>query len=434
MAQERWSAKVRQRALLALGAAAILTPALAVRPSIAQTAQENPADSVWTRPALFDVPGGPKQQLRDKGISIEVKWTQFQQGIFSGSGRSGWQYGGRGDLLMTVDGEKLGLWKGLALNLHQEAQYGRDANALGDGSLIPINTALAFPRLGGSDFNTSLTVTQSFGNAGSISVGKFNMFDAAAKTPLMGGGGLDTFMNLGLAAPLSGVTPPYILGTIATLRTDPVIFTAMIYDPRNAQNQDVLQHPFSKGTTMSLAVTVPTKLAGLQGYIGLRGVYSSKSGFNLDDISALILPPESRGALIKTGYWYGQASFQQYLYQDPDNPASGWGLFGELALSDGNPNAIRGHGIIGIGGNAPFAGRSLDRWGVAYFKYKLSESLLEGLSQFNLVRQDEQGMEVFYNYAITPWLRVTANLQWVDPFEPQKKNAWIGALRTQVRF
>jgi hypothetical protein len=36
--------------------------------------------------------------------------------------------------------------------------------------------------------------------------------------------------------------------------------------------------------------------------------------------------------------------------------------------------------------------------------------------------------------AVTPWLRVTPDLQWVDPFEPNRKDVWLGALRTQVRF
>lgn len=378
--------------------------------------------------------GGPKEALRRHGISVELWSTQFYQGLAAGSGNRTWQYGGKGDILITVDGEKLGTWPGFYVNFHEEMVYGRDANALGDGSLIPVNTALAFPRLGGGNFNTSLTVTQVFPHGLSISLGKFNMLDAASKTPLVGGGGLDTFMHLGLAAPISGVTPPYILGGIASLKTTPATFTLMVYDPRSAQEDKVMQTPFSEGVTTSLSVTVPATVAGLQGYYGLRGVYSSKSGFNLGDVPALLLPPESRGTLTKQGYWYGQASVQQYLYQDPDNPSVGWGLFGDFAVSDGNPNAIKWRAIAGLGGNSPIAGRQLDRWGMAYFKYGLSQDLLNGLSRLGINRQDEQGVEVFYNFAVTPWLRVTADLQWISPFEPNKKNALIGALRTQIRF
>ena len=188
---------------------------------------------------------------------------------------------------------------------------------------------MGFPRLGGHEQDTSIIVTQAFSEQLSVSVGKFNMLDAASKTPLMGGGGLDTFMNTALAAPISGVTPPYIVGAIGTLKTEPAIFTLMVYDPRNAQDWDVVENPFEEGTTTSLSITVPTKIGGLSGYYGVRGVYSSLDGFNLANLPQLILPPgeagPAEGALTKDGYWYFSASVQQYLYQDPSNPAVGWG-------------------------------------------------------------------------------------------------------------
>ena len=84
-----------------------------------------------------------------------------------------------------------------------------------------------------------------------MSVGKFNVLDLAAATPLMGGGGETTFWNTGIAAPVSGVTPPYIVGAIASIKTTPATFTLMVYDPRNGQNLDVIAHPFNDGTTTS---------------------------------------------------------------------------------------------------------------------------------------------------------------------------------------
>ena len=64
---------------------------------------------------------------------------------------------------------------------------GRDTNEQGDGSILPVNTALGFPTLGGTTTDLSLVVTQKFGDAVSVSVGKFNVLDLAAATPLMGG-------------------------------------------------------------------------------------------------------------------------------------------------------------------------------------------------------------------------------------------------------
>lgn len=413
---------------------ALLLTAVFCGQATAQDAQLDHAQSLWERPALFDGPGSSKQALRDRGISIDAWLTQFYQGLTSGEGDKQWRYGGKGDLIATFDGAKLGLWRGFSVKFHQERLYGQDANKSTD-ALFPVNTAMAFPRLGGKDQDTSLIVTQNFGERVSVSVGKFNMLDLLARKPLVGGGGRDTFMNTALAAPISGVTPPYIVGTIATLKTDPAVFSLMVYDPRNAQDRNVIEHPFEEGVTTSLSVTLPTKIGGRSGYYGVRGVYSSQEGLDLKAIPQLILPLEDVGpaeaALTKDGYWYVSFGMQQYLYQDPNNPATGWGLFAEIAISDGNPNPFAWHFVGGLAGNSPIRGRELDRWGVGYFKYALSDDLKNSLRTFVPVF-DEQGVEIFYNFFLTPWIRLTGNLQYINIKD--QDDPVVAAVRLQIRF
>lgn len=401
----------------------------------AALAQSPPAqDSLRIRPTLLDFEGGPKDALRRIGLDFTVSVTQFHQGLLRGDGRQGGQFGGKTDLFVSFDSSKAGLWTGFSINFHQEWAYGRDANTLGDGTLIPVNTAMGFPVLGGRDYNTSINISQSFGDLFAVSLGKFNLLDLAEKTPIAGGGGYSTFMNTALAAPISGVTPPYIIGGIASLNTKPVSFTLMVYDPRNAQVPEVIERPFREGVTTSLSATLPLQVAGLPGWYSLRGVYSTKEGFNLNDIPALLLPKEARGTLTREGYRYVQFNAQQYLWQDKDNPGVGWGMFLDSALSDGNPNPFRWRVTTGVGGTGPIAGRPLDRWGIGVFNYALSSKLIDGLAAIGLRRQPERGIEAFYNLAVTPWLRVTADLQWIRPFDSDKRDVVLGALRTQLKF
>jgi porin len=145
------------------------------------------------------------------------------------------------------------------------------------------------------------------------------------------------------------------------------------------------------------------------------------------------MPPESRGTLRKRGYYYAAFTFQQFLAADPDKPGQGWGLFADLGLSEGNPNVFEWHAVVGIGG-VGVLGRDLDRWGVGYFRYALSKDLKDGLAKLGVKRDDEQGVEAYYNIALTPWLRVTANLQWIKPTDPDRKDAAFAGLRTQVKF
>lgn len=417
--------------------ALLLGAGSAMGEALDQTRTINP---ILTRPALLDGPGSVKERLREQGVSLDLRWTQFYQGLTQGEGDHEWQYGGKGDIVANFDLTKLfGLWPGLSVNLHQELQYGDDANSQGAGALLPVNTALAFPRLGGHDQDTSIVFTQQFGDRAALSLGKFNMLDPASRRPLVGGGGLNTFQYTGVAAPVSGVTPPYLLGASLSLFTKPVSYSLLVYDPRNAQDSDVISNPFDEGVTYSLTATLPTEVDGLDGSHSLRGVYSTLEGTDLENIPALKLPSEIEDYIstigTKKGYWYLAYTFHQYFSQNSADPRKGWGLFGEVAVSDGNPNPVKGHWYLGIGGNSSLPGRDDDLWGLVYFDYRLSDDLRDAAQNvFSFDLEAEQGVEAYYNVAVTPWLRVTGNVQVIDPSTADNDTAVFVGLRTEVRF
>ena len=390
-------------------------------------------DALTTRPSLLDGPDGSKEALRAYGVTADISVTQFYQGLVSGDGNKGWAYGSKGDAVITLDGAKLGFWKGFSINVHQEGVWGQSVNEQGEGAILPVNTALAFPRLGGYDTDTSFLVTQNFGEQVSVTAGKFNMLDAAAKTPLVGGGGINTFEHIAFAAPVSGVTPPYIVGASVAVTTEPVILKLIVYDPRNAQDWNVVTSPFEKGETTSLSATFPVTIAGLMGYQSLRGVYSTLRGVDLAAIPQLILPPDIRVIDDKQGYWYFAYSFQQYLWQSKDDPKQGWGIFGQYAMSDGNPNPIHQSWYFGVGGSSFIPGRDLDLWGIACFQYRFSDDLKYSLAVLGLPLRDESGVEAFYNLAVTPWFRWTANVEYVQPGLGHAGAVFLG-MRSQIKF
>lgn len=390
-------------------------------------------ETFWNQPSILGYPGGLKDSLRDAGVDLTVNYTQFYQGLVGGEGNKDWESGGKTDVLATFDGQKLGLWSGLYISAHAEFINGGNVLFQGDGSVLPINTALAFPTLGGYDFDLSLVLTQIFSEHTTLSVGKINVIEAAAKTPLVGGGGLTTFFNLGLAAPASGVTPPYILGGILSHSTDFATFKLMAYDPRSAQNDEVLEHAFEDGVTTSLSVTVPVTIGGKQGYQGVRAVYSTLTGTDFRDIPDLILPGGTENIGEIDGYWFGAYSFQQYLVQDEKDPSRGWGIFGQVAISDGNPNPFGWSAFLGIGGSSLLPYRPRDTFGVAYFYYGFSDELQEGLAELNYELGDESGVEAFYNVAVTPWLDVTADGQVIWPADGDETAYFLG-LRAQFKI
>ena len=401
-----------------------------------------------TRPALLDYSGSPKEQLRSLGITTNIWVTQFYQGQTEGDATKAWFYGGKVDAFLKIDPEKLGLWPGFHVNMQYEHYLGESINRK-DFALIPVNTALAYLSGDGYQSALSLSITQDFDEHVSVSAGKFNMMTLASQTPLIGGGGIDTFMNRAFALPSTGVgytaargapgdrvviSAPYTLGGAVTFKTAPAILTLAIIDPRSAIDPAVIEHPFEKGRAWGASLTVPTEVFGLRGFQTIRGAYSDAYGIDLDAIAGLRPPPLTSSVSLKQGYWFTSYAVQQNLVQSDANPAVGWGLFTLVTLSDGNPDPVKWSALAGLAGNNLMDGRENDRWGFGFFQYGFSEPLLDGLATLGFSRRDESGLEAFYNFAITPWLRLSADLQVIDPWNPAKSQATYAALRLQTKF
>lgn len=164
-------------------------------------AQEAPPLTETQPETFFDAYWKARTDLREAGLYLKFSDTNFYQGLASGTGNHSFRFGGKLEATGVLDLSRFGFWDGFSVTAKVDYNYGRSANGFG-GTLLPINTALAFPGLGDEGFDvSSLYFTQKFGDAASVRVGKINTLDVASGTPLRGGGGIDTFMNLGLAAP-----------------------------------------------------------------------------------------------------------------------------------------------------------------------------------------------------------------------------------------
>ena len=77
-------------------------------------------------------------------------------------------------------------------------------------------------------------------------------------------------------------------------------------------------------------------------------------------------------------------------------------------------------------------GRSRDNWGFGFYYDALSPDLKDSLKPILKIR-NEQGMEIFYNAAVTPWLTIGADLQVIRP-GLGKTTAVFPGVRTVIRF
>jgi porin len=391
-------------------------------------------DSWMTRDALTGDWGGLRTRLKENGITLAPRLTQFYHGLVAGDGDHDFDYGGKLDVMLNADLGKLGFWNGISLTVHAEYNFGETINGAG-GVVYPANTALFLPGLEGADaFDlSSVYFQQNFSDSASLLFGKINMIDLAARRAFAGGAGIDSFWNLGFAAPPTGVVPPYLFGALLSVRTEPAILGLWVYDPTAVVNKTGFEEPFANGVTVRGSVDFPVTIGGLRGRQGFVALYTTEEGTDLGDIGDSFIPPFPPGQPgVKDGGYYFAYSFDQSLYRAGGTSGEGVGIFGQFGISDGNPNKLYFSALVGIGGTGLIPGRSRDTWGIAYYYNAPSRDLRESLSPLLTIR-DEQGIEIFYNVEATPWLTVGADVQVIAPTLREDTVVLLG-LRSVTRF
>jgi len=217
------------------------------------------------------------------------------------------------------------------------------------------------------------------------------------------------------------------------LKTEAVSYSFMLYDPVDAYSKPLFEEVFQNGIGLNAGATVATSMSGKNGYYGISGSYSSASSPNLGDI---VIDTELGQAINdnvshKRGAYAVALTMQQYLVQDPGNPARGWGLFGALTKSDANPTPLGVSFLLGVGGSGLLPKRPDDRFGFSYSRFGMSDVLKREI--FPLLR-DEFLFEGFYNIRITQWFRITGDLQYVRPATQGLPNGLFAGLQTYIKF
>ena len=417
-----------------LGAVAAVALAAGIGTAAAQEGPPTPSPGWLQRDTLSGDWGGARPWLKGHGITLEPRLTQFYQGMSSGEGDHPSEYGGKADLMLNADLGQLGLWKGLSLRVHAEYNFGASVNLEG-GTIMPVNTALMFPGMKGADaFDFSaVQLKQAFGDSVTLTVGKVSIIDYCVPKPFMGGGGIDSFWNIVFAAPPSGTVPAYFFGALLSVRTRAATYGLWVYDPNSSVNKAGLDHAFANGVTIRGSVSFPVSIGGRSGHQGLAASYSNKEGTDLEDLDGIGVPTPPPGTVgTKDDRYYFSYSLDQYLYRSKEHPEEGVGLFGQLSLSDGNPNVLYVQVFAGVGGTGLIPGRGRDRWGVGYYYAAWSRPLQDALAP-TVTMRDEQGFEMFYNLSLTPWLVVGTHLQVIKPSLASETAVFPG-VHTVIRF
>lgn len=388
-----------------------------------------------TREVMTGDWGGLRQRLADQGIQFEVQVGNYFGGVIDGGTNSHWEYAGTSDYRFKLDTSKAGLWPGGFFEIHAESYWGTQQN-LEDGSLLPAgtDTMLNLPREDGT-YIPHVTLTQFLSKTIAVQIGKIDT-TLGDSNPFAHGYGDERFSNLAFSFnPVTTTTTPYSsLGAVLLyIPNEQSQFSLSIIDSEGDIGSAGFDTVFDDGTTFAAEGILKTNFFGKPGQQLLGGTWSNGDFSTLSD-PRLILPPSTGVAPVEkeNSSWSVYYNLSQYICYDKAT-GKGWGAFGRLGFADEKTSPVDFFISGGLGGDSPISGRENDRWGIGYFYAETSDDLSNIITD-RVLEGDEHGMEIYYDFEITPWCRLAADLQIISPIQKRADTATVLGFRSIIRF
>lgn len=385
--------------------------------------------------------GGYRPCLQQRGIVFRGSSTHFGFGVEGGINRpvpapfrqgDTFAYTGRGEYDFIFDLEKFGGMSKGKLLIGLQHWYGEFGNvSLNTGSFAPAVFAANLPPTindPGVPYVTDFLLTQPLSERLVAFAGKKNVIGTADQDIFAGGDGTDQFVNQALVA-----NPAYLLGLPYSSFTAGLAMprewgsmSVYLWDPQDRTTDFFnLSDLFSQGVIVGTQLQVNTNFFRLPGEHHIGGLWKH---VELTDLSFTapaptypypIDPPGSQTIDDSYTLYYG---FDQYFGVFPgERPGvgpvkrpRGWGMFGRASISDGNPTPLKYFLSAGLGGDCRLGCDRGDTWGLGWY-YVGTTNKFGAIPQAALGPREGTGVELFYNFQVTPWLNITPDVQYIRP-------------------
>lgn len=402
---------------------------------------------VAERRALSGDWGGFRQQMAEKGVTLDVQWTDIFQGVTSGGREERFVNGGSLDYLARFDLMQMGVLPGALVTARAESRYGNTVNA-DTGLLLPANFDSFSPLTSPLDESiglelTELNLVQFLSEKFGVLVGKITTVEGDP-TEFASGRGRHQFMNTQLIfSPSILLSVPY--STLAAgaiwLPSDRIHVTSMVMNTTDASTTSGFDD-FDDGTTWVTEVDTQYRVFDLPGGMNVGGVY----GFHGDyaQIGGRFQFTPGAGASIenKNHTWAAYWSGWQYLFAKGERPKTidagdgrpdlqGIGLFSRFSVADQDTNPVEFSVSGGLGGRGLIPTRDDDSWGAGLFYLKLQEPRTTPLP-VNALSDHSSGCELFYNVAVLPSVELTFDAQWLQNSFTNVDDATVLGVRLNI--
>ncbi|MGV7212579.1 carbohydrate porin [Bradyrhizobium sp. UFLA05-112] len=399
---------------------------------------------IWNRTQLTGDWGGVRTDWARNGVFIDVYSTSYYQNVTSGGLKTGGAFVQNTQASLNIDTGRAGLWSGGLLHLTLQSRYGDlPANTFTVGATTPQYMGLVLPDpLRPNDvLPAQFFITQSLSKEISVLVGKVTVVDLADQT-MFGNNSKYYFANFNFNKSPAALNYFNAVSWTAVGAWSPspqLVVYGGVFDP-NSRADNFADHAFDK-VNLYLTAILSYTVGGLPGQFAPAFNWSNKPKIDLASPFGSLTTPaaatQAVGALLgaspfdglpanfKNESWVAIANFSQYLYVVDDatttsqklksgEPIRGIGIFGRAGYGPQVTNPITNYASVALIAEGLYSGREYDSFGVGYYYNRISSNLKADITQLTLgttTASDESGIEVFYDFAVTPAIRLIPSYQ-----------------------
>lgn len=385
--------------------------------------------------------GDVRQRWADRGVTLGFDWYQVYQEVVDGGVDQVGEPSANLDYRLNLDLMRMGVVPGALVSVRGQSRFGDTVNDA-SGLLLPVNMYSAFP-LGDGDVDiaiTELNWTQFFSEKFAVLLGKITTLSTANE--FMGGEGRSQFMNFqfNFSAAVAQLAPYSTLAAGGVwLPSQNWTVTSLLMNYQDASTTTGFDD-IGDGTTWA---NMADYLFSLNDHPG-GGTFSFYYAFDTDfaRIGGLNVNPTTEEMTLSTtsDAWALNWSGWQYLYAEGGSEGvdtgngrqdlQGLGVFAQIGVADRDTNPITGSGSIGLSGRGSIPTRDDDTWGAGYFYNDLQD-----LDDLEIAFAGSiNGLELYYDIALTGWASLTLDAQWTKSALPSIDDATILAARLNVSF
>jgi porin len=421
----------------------------------------------WHRTQLSGDWGGARTDLARRGFFLDLYSTSAYQGVTSGGLNTGGAFVQNTQLAINLDTGRAGLWSGGLFHVTLESRFGSSPQSTFTvGSTVPqyYGLSLPGPLLTHDVLPTEYFLVQPLSKHFILVLGKITVLNLFDQT-LFGDSYKYYFVNFNFnktpqAPNFVNSTALAAVGVWSPTRW--LTLVGNVLDP-NSQANNLASHAFEKVDIYAASI-FSYKVGGLPGQSQVQSVWTNKpkidlaspfgplsSGATSQAVGVLVGSSSTQGLPInfKSNSWAMIANFSQYVWAKEHSvaiaqksrsgqPLRGIGVFGRVGYAPEETNPITRDASIALFAHGLSDRRQDDSVGAGFYYNGISRPLKDDLAQLTggkAAVKNEKGTEIFYDFAITPAIRLIPSYQHIwDPLTAEVARNHRGADVFNVRL